>query len=145
MKQLHSLSALIASDKHLSRLCEKAALLSSLQRAVDRVTPTELAGKCTVANVRGQALVIHASTNAAAARLRLTLPRLLATVQESSRDLNAIKVEVQIPTSATSGPGQSRKSVLSTHASDALRGLEARLPASRLREAVGSLAKKSQL
>jgi len=144
MKRLHSLSALITSDKHLSQLFEKAAQLSAMQRALDHMTPSEMAGLCTIANIRGQTVIVHAANNAVAARLRLMLPRLLPTLRNTSKDVNGVRVEVQIPRSATGGSRQTRKTVMGTGAGELLRALERRLPVSRLRNAVGSLAKKSQ-
>lgn len=144
MKRLHSLSALITSDEHLSQLFEKAARLLAMQRALDQMTPAEMAGLCTIANIRGQTVIVHAANNAVAARLRLMLPRLLPTLRNTSKDVNGVRVEVQIPRSATGGSRQTRKTVLGASAGELLRTLERQLPASRLRNAVESLAKKSQ-
>jgi hypothetical protein len=144
MNRLHSISALLTSDEHLSRIYEKAALLSSMQRALVRTTSAEMAGMCVVANIRGQTVIIHAIHNAAAARLRLAIPRLLATLRESSIDVNAVKVEVQIPRSATNGHRQSKKTAVPAAAGPSLRGLEELLPPSGLRIAVSALAKKSE-
>jgi hypothetical protein len=144
MNRLHSISALLTSDEHLSRIYEKAALLSSLQRALVRTTSVEMARMCAVANLRGQTVIIHAINNAAAARLRLVIPRLLTALRESSNDVNAVKVEVQIPRSATNGHAPSKKTMVPASAGPSLRGLEEQLPPSRLRSAVSSLARKSQ-
>ncbi|MSQ19902.1 MAG: DUF721 domain-containing protein [Betaproteobacteria bacterium] len=144
MNRLYSISSLLTSDEHLSRIYEKVALLASMQRALARVTSAEFARTCAVANIRGQTAIIHAINNAAAARLRLVIPKLLTALRESSNDVNAVKVEVQIPESATSGHRVPRKTTVPASAGALLRGLEERLPPSPLRNALSSLAKKSQ-
>ncbi len=144
MNRLHSISSLLTSDEQLSRIYEKAALLASMQSALTHVISAEMAGSCAIANIRGQTAIIHAINNATAARLRLIAPKLLATLRVLSTDVNAVKVEVQIPESATNGHTPSKKTTVTTAASALLRGLEERLPPSPLRTALSSLAKKSQ-
>lgn len=138
------LSAFLARESQLARITEKAARLSSLQEALARVVPAELARHCSVANVREAAVVIHASTNAAAARLRMLAPRLLATFTKSWPDISSVRIEVQIPRSPTKGTGQPMKVMPGPIAGAALDALSQQLPEARLRDAIDSLARKAR-
>jgi hypothetical protein len=138
------LSTLITSDGQLLRLAEKASLLAQMQRVLEKNAPAELARTCVIANVRESTVIIHAATNAAAARIRLLLPRLLAALQQSSPHVNSARVEVQIPTSPTNGARQKRMSVISARTGESLTTLAQSLPTSRLRDAVDALARRSR-
>jgi len=137
------LSAFLARESQLARITEKAARLSSLQEALVRDMPAELARHCSVANVREASVVLHASTNAAAARLRMLAPRILATFTKSWPDIRSVRIEVQIPRSPTKGTGQPMKVMPGPIAGAALDALSARLPDTPLKDAIASLARKA--
>lgn len=98
---------------------------------------------CAVANLRDGVVVIHAANNATAAKMRLILPRLLASFQANRADVNGVRIELQIPKTPTNGAGRRPARVISTEAGAQLDACAADLPESPLKEALRLLATRA--
>jgi hypothetical protein len=134
---------MLARDHHLAPLVNRAEQLSLLQQQLTAIAPPELARGCRVANLRHGTVILHVTSNAAAAKLKHFLPRLVDGFRSSCADVNSAKIEVQFLTRPTSGAGQRKRSVLAPPAAPLLRLADA-LPDTPLREAVRALAKRSR-
>lgn len=104
---------------------------------------TDAARHCRVTSLRHGTVTIRVSQNAFAARLKLMIPALLRTFQNTSGDVKAVKLEVQFLTAPPNGTGRSQRSVLAPPAAP-LRALAQSLPDTPLRAAIESLAKKGR-
>ena len=133
----------LARDETLSPLIAKAERLRLLEEKLREIAPAELARTAYVANLRQDTVIVRVSSSAAAAKLKLVLPRLLAGFQSLVSDVKAVKVDVRFPASAFVDTKRRRKYPLPPPA-QALEQLAAELPDSRLRDAVQSLAKKGR-
>lgn len=103
----------------------------------------DLAQRCFVGGFRRGAITVRVANNPTAAKLQWHLPSLLAGFKEMWPDVSAVKVEVQLRTQPTSGTLQKNRSVIAPPAAP-LDQLADSLPASRLRDAIASLARKGR-
>lgn len=102
-----------------------------------------MARMCTVANVRDGVVIIHAANNATAAKMRLILPRLLASFQANRSDVNGVRIELQFPRTPTNGAGRRPARMISPSAGAQIDACATRLPDSPLKEALLALATRA--
>ena len=138
-----SVASLLGRVDSISPLLHQAERLRLLQQELDHSGPPALTRGCRVVSVRQGTVVIQASNNAIAAKLKLLAPMLLDRLHASGSDVKAVKVEVQFLTPPLAGTGATKKIVVSPPARP-LDELAARLPDSRLRDAIASLARKGR-
>lgn len=137
------LASHLDDDRTLSAITEKARRLAALQRVLAREAPVGMARMCAVANLRDGVVVIHAANNATAAKMRLILPRLLASFQANRADVNGVRIELQTPRTPTNGAGRRPTRVISASAGAQLDACAAGLPDSPLRQALHNLAQRA--
>ena len=142
-----SVATHLGHDAALAPLLTKAHRLTQLQKVLTSIVPAEIARDCRIANIRHDHAVIWARTNATAAKLKLFSQHLATGFALVAKDVKGVKVEVQFaaiygtPPDGRSGTGA--KNVLTPPAA-ALEALALKLPDSRLRRAVESLAAKGK-
>lgn len=90
-----SLDRFIGQAETLQQLKAHAARLSRLESQLQAALPTPLAASCHVANLRDGDLVVHADSGAAAAKLRQSLPSLVAALQAAGAPVGTIRVRVK--------------------------------------------------
>ena len=127
-----------------SRLVPQAALLLAIRQHLSEVLPTNLRRSSSIANYKQGVVVVIAGNNAVAAKLRHYGPRIIETLGKRGLKATGIRVEVQGEGSFASQVPEKKALFLSSPASDALARLARRLPDSRLKQAVGALAKKTR-
>lgn len=138
-----SVGSLLGKLDLVSPLLHQAERLRRMQQELDQIVPPTLAQGCHVASLRQGTVIVRVSNNAAAAKLRLFGPRLLALFQASGGDVKSVKVEVQFLTPPTGGPSTTNRNVIPPPRKP-LRDLADALPDSRLRDALESLANKAR-
>lgn len=125
---------LTASDR-LQSLFNQAQALLRLQRIFAATAPASLAKSCKVAAMEQKTLVLYADNGAIAAKLKQSLPSLLARLQLNGVEVTALRVEVQalqVPQRAKKNP----HAELSDAALGSLKGLSAGLAESPLKTAI---------
>lgn len=137
----NSLAALLERDETLAPLLCKLDLLATLQRALTPELPRELTRSCKVANIKRGVVLLEVPGNAAAAKVKQIVPRLLARLQLVSGDVNSIRVSVQFPDGTEPRPARTAKPLGASPVKQ-LEQLAQSLPDSPLREAIRSLATK---
>lgn len=113
----------------LSRLREHAERLSRLQALLARELPAHLQEQCGVANLKGEELVIHARSGAAAARLKQMVPSLSAAFARQGVLLKGIKIRVEVSNPVPPRPEVPRRAVSASTCGN-LADLAATLPGS---------------
>ncbi len=114
--------------------------LLRLQKALRAALPDGVATQVSVTGLAAGTLSVSVSNGAAAAKLRQLAPRLLKTMRLDERELNAIKVLVQVPVHHNPLP---KKQILLGHtARQALLTLSDRLESEHLRSAIIKLANR---
>jgi hypothetical protein len=127
-----------------SRLVPRAALLLAIRQHLSEVLPDNLRRSCAIANYKQGVVVVVAGNNAVAAKLRHFGPRIIEALGKRGLKATGIRVDVQGTWSFTPQVPEEKALFLSPRASDALTEVGRRLPDSRLRRAVNSLAKKTR-
>ncbi len=95
----HTLSRFLSGGDALSRLHEHANRLQRLQRTLEALLPAYLANSCTVANLKGDTLVLLARTGAGAAKLRQIVPSLQQGFANAGVCIGSIQIKI-IPQNA---------------------------------------------
>ncbi|MCB1958390.1 MAG: DUF721 domain-containing protein [Rhodocyclaceae bacterium] len=90
-----SLDKLFGQAEALRALQVHAARLLRIEAELRSCLPAHLADTCHVANLRGEELVIHADSGAAAAKLRQAVPSLILRLAERGTLIQDIKVRVK--------------------------------------------------
>jgi hypothetical protein len=143
----NSLAALLAQDETLAPVLAKAELLVRLQRVLFADLPVDftrsMIGSIRVSNLKRGVVVLEAPSNAAAARIRLMLPRLIANFSTISPDVNSIRVDVQLPIGRHTRPMHTTN-ILGDQPVKELEQLTMTLPDSPLREAIASLIRNGR-
>jgi hypothetical protein len=86
----------LGAGDELARLHDHATRLRRLQTALEVHLPSALAGACSVANLKGDTLVLLASNGAAAAKLKQIAPSLIESFRLSGQPLKTIQVRVGV-------------------------------------------------
>ena len=134
----------LVSDGGTSRLVPQAALLLALRQRLFAALPDNLRRSCTIANYKQGVVVVFAGNNAAAAKLRLLAPKLVAALGGPQSKVTGIKVRVQAESSFGMQLTEKKALFLPAAASTALGLLGKTLPESRLRRTVAALARRSR-
>lgn len=71
----------LLNKRELSHLEHKVTQLKRINQSFQAILPAEFKGKCEVANLKEQELVIGTEVHALATRLNLTLPSLIQTLR----------------------------------------------------------------
>ena len=124
-------------------LIPQAEKLLALRQEVARLLPANLRPAAQVANLKAQVLLLQASNNAVAAKLKHYAPSLVSGLAGQGYHVTQIKIEVQ-PDARVSGTPPRKARLVPDAASEALTRLEDTLPEGPLREAVRALANKTR-
>lgn len=137
------LGEFLSSASETGRLVPQAAELLEIRQALRELLPDTLRGFCEIARVKQGNVVIFAENNATAAKLRLIAPTILSEL--GRRGLKVTGIEPRVQGGKSQATQAAPKAVeLSSAAGEALDQLSARLPDSRLRRAIRSLARKAR-
>lgn len=96
MQRRFSRPSFIGGDPGLARIVDRVGELQQVLTLVRRATPPELAPLCQGVAWSGLTLVIGVPHSAAATRLRLAAPAILAVLQEAGWHATAILPRVQV-------------------------------------------------
>jgi len=136
-------SEFLSSAPEIGRLVPQAAELLEIRQALRELLPDSMRGFCEIARVKQGNVVIFAENNATAAKLRLIAPTILSELRR--RGLKVTGIEPRVQGGKSQAAQATAKAVeLSPAAGEALDQLSARLPDSRLRRAIRSLARKAR-
>lgn len=138
-----SIDNFLGSGDALARLQAHAGRLLRLQRQLADFLPPYLVEACSVANLKGEELVIHVDSPGLAVKLRQAVPSLLADFARAGVVLRDIKVKVALRDYRPAPPPLAQR-----HVSDGARAgldeLATRLPAdSPLAQALKRFVKKA--
>jgi hypothetical protein len=126
------------------RLVAQAALLLAIRQHLHGLLPDTLQRSCAIANYKQGVVVIVAGNNAVAAKLRHYEPRIIEALGKRGLNATGIRVDVQGARSFAPQVPEKKALSLSSRAAESLARVGRRLPDSRLKEAVGALAKKAR-
>lgn len=91
-----SLQGYLDSGSTFERLRDHALRLRRLQGLLEEMLPAPLSSACSVANLKGETLVLSSRNGAAATRLKQIVPTLLQRFAESGVPLTTIHVKVAV-------------------------------------------------
>ena len=131
---------IVTDDPTLAALWDRTKPLRELQKLYTACVPPYLAQTSRVGSVAGDELKLFADSGAAATRLRLLAPGLLAEFRGKGWQFSAIRVAVQVRSRPGPAAGSPRKSPGAT-GQQSLQKLADALPESPLQAAIGRLAK----
>ena len=131
---------IVTDDPTLAALWDRTKPLRELQKLYAACVPPYLHTTSRVGSVVGDELKLFADSGAAATRLRLLAPGLLAEFRGKGWQFSAIRVAVQVRPRAEAAAGSPRKSPDAT-GQQSLQKLADALPESPLQAAIGQLAK----
>jgi len=136
-----AIKQILASAPELRPLTEQSRRLLHLQQLLRAALPVGIASQVAVGNFASGTLTITTVSGAAAAKLRQIKPRLLKQLRRDERELNSIRILMQVSTPHNS---LHKKKIFLDHAArDALLTLSSRLESSSLRSAVIRLANRN--
>ena len=135
-----TIKQILASAPELRPLTEQSRRLLHLQQLLRAALPVGVAPQVAVGGFASGILTIVSSNGAAAARLRQIKPRLLKQLQRDERELNSIRILMQV--SPHHNPLHKKKIFLDHTARSALLTLSSRLESSSLRSALIQLANR---
>lgn len=137
------LQRFLGSGDALARLRDHAGRLMRLQTLLARQLPPAMATSCSVANLKGDSLVLLADGGAAAARLRQMAPSLVQQLAAAGIPVKTIQVKVKV-TEVRDAERPVTRRTLSAAGSRSLEELAAALPDdSPLRESLERLLRRS--
>jgi len=142
MHPQHNAGAFLDRAEEVGSLMPKARRLLRLRQALAPLLPESLSRYCTVANARQGRVVLFAESSAVAAKLKLLAPTLRNRLLQTGEEVTSVVIEVQ-PPAAREG-AQPHKSVLTARAAEELRALAERMPESRLKAALTTLAGRAR-
>jgi hypothetical protein len=139
--RVRSITDFLQAGGGIGELIPQAEKLLALRRLVGRLLPPNLAPAAQVANLKGPVLLIRASNNAVAAKLRHFTPSLMRGLAEQGYHVEQVRIEVRptAPDPVVARPPR----LLPAAGASALARLGAELPEGRLREVVRVLANKT--
>lgn len=128
----------------LARLKDHAGRLMRLQEMLRQQLPPALALSCSVANLKGDTLVLLANGGAAAARLKQLAPTLVEQLAASGLPIRSIQVKVKV-IEAHDEPRAPPARTLSPAGTQSLESFSATLPeGSPLRESLERMVARSR-
>ena len=131
---------IVTDDPALAALWDRTKPLRELQKLYAACVPPYLRSTSRVGTVVGDELKLFADSGAAATRLRLLAPGLLAEFRSKGWQFSAIRVAVQVRPRTEAPPGTPRDSP-GASGKKSLQKLADTLPESPLQAAIGRLAK----
>lgn len=131
---------IVTDDPALAALWDRTKPLRELQKLYTTCVPPYLRTASRVGSIAGDELKLFADSGAAATRLRLLAPGLLAEFRSKGWQFNAIRVAVQVRSRTEPAPQSPRKS-LDPKGKRSLQQLADQLPESPLQAAISRLAK----
>jgi hypothetical protein len=136
-----AIKAILDSAPELRSLTEQSKRLLHIQQLVRAMLPVGIASQVSVGSFTSGTLTLTSASGAAAAKLRQLKPRLLKQLRRDERELNSIKIVVQVGTNAN--PLPTKHIFLGPTARNALLTLSSRLESPSLRSAVVQLARRN--
>lgn len=141
-----NVSDFIHDDSTLARLASHAGKLLKLQRIFERTMPAALVKHGRVANMKLGKVVIHASNNSVAAKIRQLTPRLTEAFRQAGVDVNEIQVKAQPGVHGTVGKASPTPAEIGTATKQGLTSLARALPdESPLRAALERFAERARV
>ena len=137
------LHRIVGDDPVLSNLWDRTRPLRELQEVYLHSVPANLRSVSRVGALNEGVLKLFADTGAAATRLRLHVPDLLAEFRSKGWQFSAIRVAVQVRTDSRAANPPTRK-VVDVEGQEALARLAEQLPDSPLKDAVTRLKESVQ-
>jgi hypothetical protein len=134
------LQRIVTDDPALAALWDRTKPLRELQKLYAILVPPYLRTVTRVGAVAADELKLFADSGAAATRLRLLAPGLLAEFRSKGWQFSAIRVAVQVRSRPDPAAGSPRKS-LDARGQQSLQQLADQLPESPLQAAISRLAK----
>ncbi|MEO8134924.1 MAG: DciA family protein [Betaproteobacteria bacterium] len=131
---------IVTDDPTLAALWDRTRPLRELQKLFATCVPPYLRSTSRVGSVAGDELKLFADSGAAATRLRLLVPELLAEFRSKGWQFNAIRVAVQVRASAPTGPAGVKNQV-DTRGRQALQRCADQIADSPLRAAIERLSR----
>ena len=125
----------------LRTLTEQSRRLLHLQQRIRSILPAGVASQVTVGGLASGTLTVTAASGAAAAKLRQLQPRLLKHLQHDERELNSLRIVVQV--SPLHNPLPKKQIFLGHTARNALLTLSSQLESPSLRAAVLKLSTRT--
>ena len=135
------LQRIVVDDPVLSSLWDRTQPLRELQNFTIKYLPANLRSVSRVGAINGDELRLFADSGAAATRLRLLAPTLLAEFRSKGWQFSSIRVAVQVRTDTPMRPRLTARSV-DSDGKRALAALADALPESPLQQAVRRLSKR---
>jgi hypothetical protein len=136
-----AIKLILANAPELRTLTEQSRRLLHLQQLVESTLPAGIVSQVTVGSLTSGTLTIAAASGAVAAKLRQLQPRLLRHLQRAERELNSLRIVVQV--SPRHNPLREKKIFLSHTTQDALVALASQLESPSLRAAVLRLSTRA--
>ncbi len=142
MHSQHNAGAFLDRAEEVGALMPKARRLLRLRQALVQMLPESLSRSCTLANERQGRIVLFAESSAVAAKLKLLAPALRNRLLQTGEQVTSVIIEVQPP--APGGPPPPEEKMLTREAASELEALAARMPDSKLKTALKSLAGRAR-
>ena len=136
-----AIKLILDSAPELRQFTEQSRRLLHIQHLVSKMLPAGIAPQVAIGSFESGTLTISTSNGAAAAKLRQLKPRLLKQLRVVERELNSIKIVVQV--FAHDNPLPRKKIFMGHTARNALLTLATRLESPALRSAVIQLANRN--
>jgi len=136
-----AIKLILANAPELRVLTEQSRRLLHLQQQIKAIVPAGIASQVNVGGLTSGTLTITAASGAAAAKLRQLQPRLLKHLQRDERELNSLRIVVQVP--SPHNPLPKKQILLGRTAESELLTLSSRLEPSSLRAAVLKLSTRA--
>lgn len=131
---------IVTDDPTLAALWDRTRPLRELQKLFATCVPAYLRSASRVGSVTGDELKLFADSGAAATKLRLLAPELLAEFRSKGWQFNAIRVAVQVRTAPSIGSASMKNSV-DARGREALERCAEAIPESPLRAALRRLSR----
>ncbi len=133
-----SLQTYLEAEEGAGKVLAHARLLVRLAALYQDIAPPHLAQASRLANFKSGIIVINAGTGTVAAKLRQMAPTLVDALAKHGLECRGVQVKVQAAV-AHEPPRPAAQKPLSARTSERLAALGASLPASPLRDAIGTL------
>jgi len=133
-------------NPQLSGLIRRGRQLHGLRVLLGKLLGEELSAHCQLANIKGNTLVLAASSTAWATRVRYQTPQLLQKIRLDERfsGIGNIHVHITPPESSINAPRQIRRATMSEAAASCINQCAEGIDDPRLSSALQHLAKKKR-
>jgi len=136
MRQFNAL----LNQPELKVLAAHSKETQAAQKIWSSIAPVNLGQLSHASSIKNQQLILYASNNAVAAKIKLCIPSLLIQLKNQGCEVTAIRVKVQVKSSPQAQPKAIKK--LSRQAANELDGLAKKLSGTDLGDALARLASK---